>query len=73
MNQIIEYPSLDIRIRPYDYEHFCAANLTFSWECIEYKEDKLLFQLYFDQYECISASSNYGDSLEITFYDQRLF
>ena len=60
-------------IRPFDMEHFCAENLTFSWEGIEYTKDKLLIQLYFDQTDCISASSNTGDSLEIVFYDQRLF
>ena len=67
------YPSLDVRVRPFDIEHFCSQNLTFSWECTDYQEDHLEIQLSFDQTDCVSAGTNIGDSLEISFNDQRLF
>ena len=60
-------------MRPFDFEHFCSDSLTFSWECTDYWEGQMLIQLTFDKPECVSAETNIGDSLEITFYDQQLF
>ena len=64
------YPSLDVHVIPFDSdEDFCADGLTFSWECTRYEEDQLLLQLNFDRPDCVSAGTNVGEGLEITFYD----
>ena len=63
------YPSLDVHIIPFDSDDSCADSLTFSWECTDYEEEQMLLKLYFDHPGCVSAGTNAGESLEITFYD----
>ena len=33
----------------------------------------MLIKLTFDKPECVSSGTNYGDQIDIVFYDQRLF
>ena len=40
---------------------------------MEYIKDELHIQIYFDDPRCVSASSNEGDTLRVTFYEQALF
>ena len=56
-------------MRPFEYEVPCAESLTFSWECTDYDENQMLIKLNFDKPECVSADTNIGDVLEITFND----
>ena len=64
---------MDVHVVPFDSDDFCSDSLNFTWECTDYEVDQLLIQLAFDRPECVSAETNIGDSLEITFNDQRLF
>ena len=36
LEDLTEVPSVDVRMRPFDFEHFCSESLTFSWECTSY-------------------------------------
>ena len=66
-------PSIQVEIKPFDPDNFCAQSLGFSWECIDYTESKLILQMNFDSPKCISASSYGRDKVVITFYEQMLF
>ena len=35
-------PSLQVEMKPFDPESFCASSLGFSWECIDYNENELV-------------------------------
>ena len=67
------YPSLEVNLIPDNPEDPCAERLGFYWECIEYDEEQLILQLTFEDYLCVSAATNIGDLVEVTFYDQRPF
>ena len=40
---------------------------------MEYIKDELHIQFYFDDPRCVSATSNEGDTLRVTFYEQAIF
>ena len=73
-NGTIEYeqevlPSLDVTLLPFEPTEECYEKLTFTWEVIDYKLDELEIKISFDEPKCVSASSNEGDTLRITFYE----
>ena len=63
-----ERPILDIQIQLKDSDIYCEEDLEFEWECIDYQPDLMLIQLVYDNPSCISAGSNEGDILLMTFY-----
>ena len=67
------YPSLSVAIRPLDPEEACARQLDFIWRCIDYTSQELTLQLDFTTPFCVSSSSNVGDQIVVTFWDQSLF
>ena len=68
-----DLPSVLVKIIPDDQEDLCSKTLQFSWECTAFEDDLLTMQLTFEKPSCVSASTNEGDIIEITFFDQRLF
>ena len=68
-----DYPSISVAIQPIDPEDACASHLDFIWTCVDFTPDELTLQLDFSTPECVSGSTNEGDELVVTFYDQRIF
>ena len=68
-----ELPSIKVDLLSLDPTEDCKDKLGFTWACTDYTNEELSLKLYFDDYLCISASSNDGDKLSVTFYDQKLF
>ena len=66
-------PSLQVEMKPFDPENFCASSLGFSWECTDYNESELVLQMYFENPNCISISKEGRDTILLTFYEQDLF
>ena len=62
-------PSLQVEVKPFDPESFCANSLGFSWECIDYNENELVLQMYFENPNCVSISNEGRDSVLLTFYE----
>ena len=68
------YPSVLVILRPEEEESDCNPDqYDFSWEITSFTVDHIKMQIYFDSPECISSSTNVGDILTVTIYDQRLF
>lgn len=67
------FPSVMLSIEPDDPEDLCASQLDFIWEVLSYGEMELTFKLNFTNPTCVSSSSMDGDTLAISFHDQRLF
>ena len=68
-----DYPSLRVSVKPLNLEDSCAQRLNFVWECMNFTSEELTLQLNFNWPKCVSSSSNEGDILVVTMYDQRLF
>ena len=67
------YPSVKFVVQAGDPDSLCAKMLQFTWECISFSPEELVFRLVFANPECVSSSGDIGDLLVVTFYDQHLF
>ena len=57
-----------------DYEDSpCEKGLEFVWEITRFESNWMALQLSFVDPECVSAASNVGDMISITFLNSDLF
>ena len=54
---------MKVDIIPFEPGHYCSKNLKFEWEITSYLKDELKLKLLFEEPDCVSASSNIGDTI----------
>ena len=70
----IELPSIALNVTFFEPTEECEEQSDFTWEFISYTvELGFVLKLIFNNPHCVSLSSNFGDTLQVTFNDQRLF
>lgn len=68
-----ELASIELSVSYFEPAQDCFDALGFRWELVEFFDKGLRMRLLFDNAHCVSSTSNIGDTLTVTFNDQRLF
>ena len=66
-----ETPSIQISLTPFSDSDasLCSEDLVFEWEITEFVSDTMQIKLSFNEAQCVSADTNVGDLVVITFND----